>query len=122
MEQKAETDLGRKRWFVAGGLAGAVLASSCCIAPLVLLTLGISGAWIGTLTELAPYQGLFTVVALACLASGFWFVYWKPQKACETGSYCASPASDRVLKVALWFATGLIGVAMTVNLWAPLLI
>ncbi len=122
MAQESESDLGRKRLLAAGSLVGAVLASSCCIAPLVLLTLGISGAWIGTLTALAPYQGLFTVVGLVCLASGFWFVYWKPRKTCESGSYCASPASNRVIKVVLWSATGLIGVAITVDWWTPLLI
>ena len=30
----------------AGGIA-ALLASACCLGPLVLITLGISGAWIG---------------------------------------------------------------------------
>ena len=32
----------RQTWFAAGGVIGAVLASSCCIAPLLLLTLGVS--------------------------------------------------------------------------------
>jgi MerT mercuric transport protein len=42
-----------------GGILGAIAASSCCIAPLVLFSLGISGAWIGNLTALAPYQPYF---------------------------------------------------------------
>jgi mercuric ion transport protein len=121
MEQEADSELKRTRWLAVSGLVGAVLASSCCVAPLVLLTLGISGAWIGGLTALAPYQGYFTVVAVACLASGFWLVYWKPNKAYDTDSYCASPTSDRVIKTALWFATVLIGIAITVNWWTPLL-
>jgi mercuric ion transport protein len=29
----------KKTWFAAGGVIGAILASTCCIAPLVLLTL-----------------------------------------------------------------------------------
>ena len=29
-------------------------ASSCCTLPLVLFGLGVSGAWIGNLTQLAP--------------------------------------------------------------------
>ena len=33
---------------VVGGLA-AILASACCLGPLVLVALGLSGAWIGTL-------------------------------------------------------------------------
>jgi len=39
----------------AGGLA-AILASTCCLGPLVLITLGFSGAWIGNLTALEPYR------------------------------------------------------------------
>ena len=58
-----------------GGILGAIAASSCCIAPLVLFSLGISGAWIGKLTALAPYQPYFIVVTLACLGYGYWLVY-----------------------------------------------
>jgi mercuric ion transport protein len=38
-----------------GGLA-AILASTCCLGPLVLVALGLSGAWIGNLTRLEPYR------------------------------------------------------------------
>src|SRR5260221_7710285 len=47
---------GRQYLVAAGGLLGAVAASSCCIVPLILFGLGVSGAWIGNLTRLAPYQ------------------------------------------------------------------
>ncbi len=103
----------------AGGVIGAVLASSCCIAPLLLLTLGVSGAWIGNLTALAPYQGYFIVATLIFLAAGFWYVYWKPKKACEDGTYCASPTSDKVVKIALWVATFFIAVALCITFILP---
>jgi mercuric ion transport protein len=52
-----EAAIGRTQKLVAaGGVLGAFAASSCCIAPLALFSLGISGAWIGNLTALAPYQ------------------------------------------------------------------
>ena len=38
---------------MAGGLA-AIGASLCCLAPLVLITLGISGAWMSSLTAMEP--------------------------------------------------------------------
>ncbi len=38
---------------VTGGLA-AVVASACCLGPLILVTLGISGAWISNLAVLEP--------------------------------------------------------------------
>ena len=53
------TKLSDRRGLLAtGGLIGAVLASSCCIAPLAFVTLGICGARIGNLTALASYQWL----------------------------------------------------------------
>ena len=47
----------------AGGLA-AILASACCLGPLVLIALGFSGAWIGNLTVLEPYRPIFIGAAL----------------------------------------------------------
>ena len=105
-----------------GGLVGAVLAASCCIAPLALLTLGVSGAWIGNLTALAPYQPIFLVATFGFLGAGFWKIYSKPKVACEDGSYCASPTSDRVVKTALWVATTLVMAAIAVNVLLPILL
>lgn len=114
-----EQGTSRKRLVAAGGLIGAILASSCCVAPLLLLTLGVSGAWMGNLTALAPYQGYFIAATLVFLGAGFWYVYFNPKKACEEDSYCASPQSDRVIKVALWVATVLVVLALSVNLVVP---
>ncbi|MGH8032003.1 MAG: mercuric transporter MerT family protein, partial [Luteimonas sp.] len=41
-----------KQNLVAGVLA-AMGASVCCVAPFVLLSLGIGGAWVGNLTAMA---------------------------------------------------------------------
>lgn len=111
---------GRKRLVAAAGLIGAILASSCCIAPLLLITLGVSGAWMGNLTALAPYQGYFIAATLVFLGAGYWYVYLKPKKDCDDDSYCASPQSDRVVKLALWLATALVVLALCVNLIVPL--
>lgn len=116
--EKSEDD--RKRWYAAGGLIGAVLASSCCIAPLILLTLGVSGAWIGNLTALEPYKPYFAAVALVFIGLGFHQVYVKPKKACADGSYCARPGSSIITKSALWIGTALVILALTINWWAPL--
>jgi mercuric ion transport protein len=105
-----------------GGLVGAVLASSCCIGPLLLLSVGVSGAWIGNLTALAPYQPLFIAITVVFLAAGFWRVYRKPKVACEEGSYCATPTSSRALKLALWVATVLAIAALSVNVLVPRLL
>src|SRR6266478_2401528 len=51
---------------LVGGVA-AVLASTCCLGPLVLVALGSSGAWIGNLTLLEPYRPFFIGGALVAL-------------------------------------------------------
>jgi len=110
----------KKRIAATGSVIGAILASSCCIVPLLLVTLGVSGAWIGSLSALEPYKPWFAAVTMLFLGIGFWQVYWKPKQDCEEGSYCASPKSDRVVKIALWSATLLVALALTIDYWAPI--
>lgn len=112
---------GPKSWLAAGGVLGAVLASACCIGPLVLLTLGISGAWIANLTALEPYKPFFAVIALGFIGAGFWHVYFRKPTVCEPGSYCARSSSARITKAALWAALVLVVAALTIDWWAPLL-
>lgn len=109
-----------KRIAATGSVIGAVMASACCIVPLLLVTLGVSGAWIGSLSVLDPYKPWFAAITMLFLGLGFWLVYWKPRRECEEGSYCASPGSDRVVKFALWSATVLVVLALTIDYWAPL--
>lgn len=108
-----------------GGLAalsviGAFLASACCVVPLLLVMLGISGAWIGNLTMLEPYKPYVVAATLVPLVLGFWQVYFKPRTVCEPGSYCARPRSAIITKTALWIATVIILLAITAGWWAPL--
>lgn len=111
----------RRSGLLAGaGLLGALLASSCCIVPLAFVTLGISGAWMSNLTALEPYKPYFVAVTLLMLGAGFWHVYIRPRRACEAGSYCASPASGRISRTLLWLATAIVLLAATINYWAPL--
>ena len=66
---------GAQKLVAAGGVLAAIAASSCCIVPLLLFSLGVSGAWIGNLTRLAPYQPIFVAMTLACLGYGYRLVW-----------------------------------------------
>ncbi|MFN3500822.1 MAG: mercuric transporter MerT family protein [Allorhizobium sp.] len=109
----------RANWLATGALVGAGLASACCIVPLMLVTLGISGAWIANLTALEPYKPYVAAVTLALLGFGFWHVYFKPKPACEDGSYCARPQSARTTKAVLWLGLAIVIFALTIDWWAP---
>jgi mercuric ion transport protein len=108
--------------FAGGGLLGAVAASSCCLVPLVLFGLGISGAWIGNLTRLAPYQPYFLGVAAACLAAGYWRVWRTRRTACAVGAVCARPLPVRTLITGLIVATILVIAALAVDFILPLFV
>ena len=114
-----ETNSG-KRWFAAGGALGALLASSCCILPLILISVGVSGAWIGSLTALEAYKPVFIGIAAVFIAAGFWHVYFRKAEPCEEGTTCARPDSARLTKAALWISTILVLLAATIDYWAPL--
>src|SRR5438552_17106467 len=101
-QENQVTDL--RRWqglMAAGGLLGAVAASSCCILPLILFGLGVSGAWIGNFTRLAPYQPCFIAATLVCLGAGYWLLYRSSKVACPDGEPCAPPAPKRLVKAAV---------------------
>lgn len=103
----------------AGGLLGALAASSCCILPLALFSLGVSGAWIGNFTQLAPYQPYFIAATMGFLGYGYWLVYRSLKLACADGEACAHPLPNRFVKTGLVLATVLIVAALGFNFLAP---
>lgn len=105
----------------AGGIIGALAASSCCILPLVLFSLGISGAWIGRFTRLAPYQPYFIMATIGFLASGYWLVYRSHKLACADGAACARPLPNLLVKAGLMVATALVLAALGLDVVAPLI-
>ncbi len=104
----------------AGGLLGALAASSCCILPLALFGLGVSGAWIGNFTRLAPYQPCFIAATLAFLGYGYWLVYRSSKRACADGEACARALPNRIVKTSLILATILVVAALGLDFIAPL--
>jgi mercuric ion transport protein len=119
---RIETQATGTTLLAAGGILAALGASSCCVLPFALFTLGASGAWIGNLTALAPHQPLFLALALACLAAGFVVVYRRPKAVCGVGSVCARPVFDRFAKAGLWAGTVLVVVALAFPYIAPLIL
>jgi mercuric ion transport protein len=114
LPETVSADSSTKAKLIAtGGILGAVLASTCCIIPLALFSLGISGAWIGQLTALEPYKPFFITMTVGFLGYGYWLVYRKPKAACAEGEACARPLPNYLVKVGLWFATILVVLAFT---------
>jgi mercuric ion transport protein len=102
----------------AGGIA-ALLAGACCVAPLVLVSVGLGGAWLASLQLLAPYRPAFIAVALAALAFAGWRIY-RPTAECAPGEACAVPGFKRGYKVGFWIVAGLFAVMVGFPYAAPL--
>lgn len=105
----------------AGGILGAIAATSCCMLPLALLSVGISGAWIANFTALAPYKPYVAAGTLAVLVYGYYLVYVKSKQVCADAS-CAGPLPNRLVKSSLWVATALVAAALAFDYVAPLLL
>lgn len=107
--QKSEPQNGRGALF-ASGLA-AILASACCLGPLVLIALGFSGAWIGNLTVLEPYRPIFIGAALVALFFARRRIY-RPAQACKPGEVCAIPQVRATYKLIFWIVAALVTVSL----------
>lgn len=92
------------------GLA-AILASSCCLGPLVLVTLGFSGAWIGSLTALEPYRPLFIAGSFVALFFAYRRIV-RPAADCKPGEVCALPPVRRTYQVLFWIVAVLVLIAL----------
>ena len=83
----------------------AIGASACCVGPLLLLTLGIGGAWVGNLTAMTPYSPYFTGVTVIILLAVFWQLYIKPKKDCAKGQLCANPKVLYNQRIIFWLVS-----------------
>ncbi len=105
---------------VRGGLAAAVLtgllASICCVGPLLLVVVGIGGAWVTDLTVLDPIRPWLTAATLALLGLAH-YRYWRLRRApaCD----CPPPRRQALW---LWFATGAVVLLLAAPYVLPTLI
>jgi mercuric ion transport protein len=111
-----------QRLLVVVGVLGALAASSCCIAPLVLFALGDCGAWIANLRQLAPYQPDFIATAAGCLGAGYWLVHRSRKIVCADGEACARPLPNRVVMTGLLLAAVLAAGTLALDFLAPLVL
>jgi mercuric ion transport protein len=107
------------RGSLAAGVVAAIGASLCCVGPLVLLALGIGGAWIGNLTALEPYRPLFLGLTLVFLGMAFRKLYLTPQ-VCIPGTPCADPTTLHRQRLVFWVVSILLLGLLAVPWLAPL--
>jgi len=88
---------------LAGSVVSGILASACCLGPLVLSLLGVSGAAFAQRFE--PLRPYLLVLTYGLLGGGFYMTYRPGKAGCAPGEACEMPRASRVGKVMLWVAT-----------------
>jgi len=92
--------------------AATIGASLCCIGPLVLLSLGIGGTWVSSLTALTPYRPYFIGITLLFLFLAFRKLYLVP-RSCKPGDVCAIPSTFRNQRIIFWVVTVILVALLT---------
>lgn len=102
-----------------GGAVAAIGASACCAGPLLLVVLGIGGAWGSRLVALDVYQPYFIAAAVAFFGYAY-FKLCRAPETCEPGEVCAVPAVRRRQRGIFWVLAVAAAALMSLPLYAPL--
>lgn len=84
---------------IGGGILAALTASVCCIGPLILTVIGVSGAAALSKFEFLRIPMIAVVVALFAWAG---LSLYRKRNSCEPGSMCADPKKYRLLVGGYW--------------------
>jgi mercuric ion transport protein len=85
---------------VAGALS-ALGASTCCVLPLVLVSVGVGGAWVAQLRELERFYYVFVALAIGAFGYAFYRLYLRPAPYAPDTA-CAAPPVRRRQRIAFW--------------------
>jgi mercuric ion transport protein len=106
-------------WFAGLGVVaglGAIAASSCCVLPLALAGIGVTGAALGVLAILVYLRPFLLGAAVLALVAG-WVQFLRRRAAsCDTDECCAAPASSNRMAMVLSVGTALVTAGV---IWKP---
>lgn len=91
-----------RTWSLAGGILAGLGASACCLIPLVVVFLGLGGAWLSHVRALEAYQPAFLAAMVAALGYAHWRFH-QARRDCEDGACVDGPTPTAA--VLLWLAT-----------------
>ncbi len=104
MAHNQETFNKNTPWLGIGAIMAAIGASACCVGPLLLLSLGIGGAWMSTLTSMTAVRPFFFVLTLLFIWLGFVKLYLSDED-CTEADACVSPKVRRNQRIIFWIGT-----------------
>src|SRR3989304_10280120 len=92
-----------------GGIIAAIIASLCCIGPVLVVLVGVGS--IGSISVFESYRPYLIGVTVLLLGFAFYLVYRKWEVKCEDGP-CKIQDAGKWNKVGVWSATFLAAVAI----------
>jgi mercuric ion transport protein len=107
--------------FLVAGLCSAAGASICCVGPFLLLSLGISGAWISGLAEIEPYRPIFIGLSILFLGLAFHRLYFKSRTDASELS-CTDQRALNQRRFSFWLAAIVIFGLIAVPWFVPYLL
>ncbi len=118
MAQEQQTTQKTTPWLGIGAVLAAIGASACCVGPLLLLSLGIGGAWMSTLTSMTAVRPFFLILTLIFIWMGFMKLYLSEED-CKEGDICVSPKVQRNQRIIFWIVSGAILLLLSFPWIAP---
>lgn len=115
MNTDPETPINTPSWLGIGALLAAIGASACCVGPFLLLSLGIGGAWMSTLTALEPIRPFFIILTLIFMGLGYRKLYLTPHR-CAADEICATSDNQRLM---FWLGSAFILILLAFPWVAP---
>ncbi|TMH48864.1 MAG: mercury transporter MerT [Betaproteobacteria bacterium] len=104
---------------LVGGALASIGASLCCVGPLVLVSLGIGGAWVSSLTTLEPARPIFMLATVALFGAAYWKLYRAPE-VCKPDEACADPRVRGRQRTIFWAMLVVVAPLLTFPWYAPL--
>ena len=98
-----------------GGVTASFVSMLCCTGPLIMASIGVSGAG---LSVLRPYRPIFLVITGVSLYLAYYMMDREEKRACEPDQVCADPRTRRRMKWTLWIMTGVAFVFASSPRWA----
>lgn len=92
-----------ERLAIGSAVVTAIVASLCCVGPVLFAVLGLGAFGAASMFESArPY---LLAVAVLLLAVGFYWSYFRKREACKPGEACATKPVSRAGRMGLWIAS-----------------
>lgn len=95
----------KEQWLVVGGVSSAILASLCCLGPLLALGLGVGG--LAAASQFEAVRPYFMAATIGLFAVAWYLIYRRPRAACATTECARVPTAGKGTKIAFWTGAAL---------------